>query len=255
MADPITWYALGRTVGDTESIMEEMDAKILTHNLDPSAHGQTGEVVFEHRNATLLDHLFGSVDMKHLVANKSMLFTCFESTSGWTVVGTFSAYVFEAELITTNVPNNVSRAHLVSSVSASAFNLSKNPFFQTTFNVPSEDYQLIYVAAGDMTGGDSGDAFGFKISENSLYAFVRIGASKYTTQITGITLQGYNVFRAYFDYTDQKTYFYVNGVLKHTESSHVPSSNSAYYFTYYVKTTIDMTRDILISDLLFEQDR
>jgi parallel beta-helix repeat protein/putative cofactor-binding repeat protein len=57
MADPITWYLLGRTVEDTESISEEIDAKLLTHNLDPSAHGQENEVVYEHRVAPLLDHL------------------------------------------------------------------------------------------------------------------------------------------------------------------------------------------------------
>lgn len=56
MADPITWYALGRTVEDTESILEAVDAKILTHNLDPSAHGQSGETVYEHRVASTLDH-------------------------------------------------------------------------------------------------------------------------------------------------------------------------------------------------------
>jgi parallel beta-helix repeat protein len=57
MSDPITWYALGRTVDDPESIMEAIDAKILAHNQDPSAHGQDNESLYEHRVAPLLDHL------------------------------------------------------------------------------------------------------------------------------------------------------------------------------------------------------
>jgi parallel beta-helix repeat protein len=61
MADPITWYALGRTVIDTESILEAVDAKILTHNLDASAHGQENESLYEHRAAALLDHLSYSI--------------------------------------------------------------------------------------------------------------------------------------------------------------------------------------------------
>jgi parallel beta-helix repeat protein len=61
MADPITWYALGRTVTDTQTILEAVDAKILTHNLDPSAHGQENESLYEHRAAELLDHLSYSI--------------------------------------------------------------------------------------------------------------------------------------------------------------------------------------------------
>jgi hypothetical protein len=61
MADPITWYALGRVVDDPETIMEEIDAKMLSHNLDPSAHGQAGEGLWTHRAAELLDHVSYSI--------------------------------------------------------------------------------------------------------------------------------------------------------------------------------------------------
>jgi len=57
MADPISWYALGRLVNDPETILEAVDTKVLTHNLDPSAHGQENEVVWAHRVEPLLDHL------------------------------------------------------------------------------------------------------------------------------------------------------------------------------------------------------
>ena len=61
MADPITWYALGRTVVDTETIMEAVDEIILNHNLDPSAHGQENESVYEHRANEILDHVNYSI--------------------------------------------------------------------------------------------------------------------------------------------------------------------------------------------------
>ena len=61
MADPITWYALGRDILDTETILEAIDAKLLTHNIDPSAHGQENESVYEHRASELLDHLSYSI--------------------------------------------------------------------------------------------------------------------------------------------------------------------------------------------------
>jgi parallel beta-helix repeat protein len=59
--DAISWYALGRTVNDPTTIMEEIDDKILTHNLDASAHGQSNEAVYNHRIAELLDHVSYSI--------------------------------------------------------------------------------------------------------------------------------------------------------------------------------------------------
>jgi len=39
--------------------MEAIDAKMLAHNEDPSAHGVSGEAVHTHRAAALLDHVNG----------------------------------------------------------------------------------------------------------------------------------------------------------------------------------------------------
>ena len=56
MPDPVTWYALGRTTADPELIMEMVDDKFSAHNQDPSAHGQTAEAVYSHRQKDELDH-------------------------------------------------------------------------------------------------------------------------------------------------------------------------------------------------------
>ena len=61
MPDPISWYALGRDVNDPQTILEAVDEKILTHNLDPSAHGQSDEAIYMHRISTLLDHVNYSI--------------------------------------------------------------------------------------------------------------------------------------------------------------------------------------------------
>jgi len=61
MPDPISWYTLPRTATDLQSIKEAVDAKLLSHNQDPSAHGQTGEGVYTHRIASILDHVDESV--------------------------------------------------------------------------------------------------------------------------------------------------------------------------------------------------
>ena len=61
MPDPITWYALGKEVSDPTSIDEEIDAKILLHNQDASAHGQSSESLYNHRISELLDHVAYSI--------------------------------------------------------------------------------------------------------------------------------------------------------------------------------------------------
>lgn len=61
MPDPISWYLLPRTATDDASIMEKIDEKVLAHNQDPSAHGQSAESLYEHRIAPLIDHINYSV--------------------------------------------------------------------------------------------------------------------------------------------------------------------------------------------------
>jgi len=61
MPDPITWYALPKKVDDPTTIEEMIDAKILEHNLDPSAHSQSDEALYFHRISQVLDHVNYSI--------------------------------------------------------------------------------------------------------------------------------------------------------------------------------------------------
>lgn len=61
MPDPVTWYTLPKTVDDLTSIDDEINAFILAHNIDVSAHGQSGEGLWTHRIADVLDHVNYSI--------------------------------------------------------------------------------------------------------------------------------------------------------------------------------------------------
>lgn len=61
MPDPITWYILPKNVDDLTTIEEQIDADVLVHNQDPSAHGQSAESLYEHRVKPLIDHLNYSI--------------------------------------------------------------------------------------------------------------------------------------------------------------------------------------------------
>lgn len=255
MADPITWYALGRTVDDVESIMEAIDAKILTHNLDPSAHGQSGEVVFEHRSQTLLDHLFGSVDMKHLVDNKLVYFSGFESLDGWSTGGTVSVKVWGTILTTPASVDGEAYIGQDGVTSASETDFTKNPFFQTSVQLGSSTSQRVWLIRGGLPGNEEGDFFGFKILNGTLYAYWSSGLTEYTSEISGITVTDLHVYRAYCDSTAEKIYFYVDGVLEYTAETNYPTDGSARIFYAYITTAISTARVLKIIDLLIEQDR
>jgi len=58
----VTWGQLAKAVDDKTTVSEEIDAKILAHNNDPSAHSQTNEALYNHRVAEILDHLDESIN-------------------------------------------------------------------------------------------------------------------------------------------------------------------------------------------------
>ncbi len=62
----ICWGALAKSATDTTTIGQEIDNKILTHDQDPSAHSETGEVLESHRTQSELDHPNNSVDADKL---------------------------------------------------------------------------------------------------------------------------------------------------------------------------------------------
>ncbi len=62
MGDPTTWETLTKSVDDLTTIIQQIEENLLTHNQDPSAHGQSGEGVYTHRIAAVLDHVDESVE-------------------------------------------------------------------------------------------------------------------------------------------------------------------------------------------------
>lgn len=65
----VTWGQLAKAVADLTKISEEIDAKILTHNEDESAHSQSNEAIYNHRIAEILDHLDDSITPAKIAAN------------------------------------------------------------------------------------------------------------------------------------------------------------------------------------------
>jgi len=95
----VTWKDLAKTVVDKTKISEEIDAKILAHNTDPSAHSQTNEALKNHIIGEILDHANGSVTRAKVSDDAFILgtekfdkgaimeFTSFDQTGSGTYTG------------------------------------------------------------------------------------------------------------------------------------------------------------------------
>jgi hypothetical protein len=261
----ITWGELAKSQIDSEKIEEAIARLISEHNANPESHLGAGGSLQSHKMSEIIDHLVesivadkirdGEIDLKKLVADKYMMITCFESADGWNAIDTYYGEVyfriFETSLFT--YARNESFAILATepSVASPVVNFSKNPFFQTTICCPYNNNQEFYVTVGraDLA------AFGFKILNNTLYAYWCRSRVPFTYEIEGVDIRVYNVYRAVFDSEAGKIYFYVNGVPKYTATSDLPSGTSSVVIYYELLGSAAGARYVYIRDLFFSCER
>ena len=255
MGEPIVWDLLTKKVDDLTTIVEQIAADILTHNLDPSAHGQVDEAIEVHRTNDELDHIDGSISLKKLLSSSYLVFTCFEEIGNWQIAGNHLTNVFGAGLWTLDVVNDTSEALMWDVGTVKLMDFSKNPFFQTTVYFKQDTEQLAYFGCGRLSAAPTWDSFGFKIVDDTLYSWHTSNQVEFTTEIAGITLTDHNVFRAYIDSTKGELYFYVNGVLKVTVDSDLPTDSTEFMFFYSLKTTETERKYMRFCDLLLEVNR
>lgn len=196
----------------------------------------------------------GNVNAGYLTLTKFVLMSYFESLDGFyqdVGGGEANAHIGGAEMITSGsaydpviVAVQPSGAHYL--------NFAKNPLFQTLFAVESTTSQKVYLTVGE---GSSATAkyFGFKIIHGVLSAINRNGSTETATQINGITLTNWNLFKAVMT-SASKIEFYVNNVLVATHTTNLPTGTSSFIDYYYISATVASSRTIWPGNFLFVQD-
>jgi len=251
----ICWGNLAKSADDTLRIEQSIEDYVEGHNINPNAHQIEGSALYMHRVEADLDHPFGSVSFKHLLANNILISTCFDTFDGWDTAGTKYCHVFDSNIMTAASQNATAWAQLYTEQGRILVDPTKNPYFQTTVYFLNNTSQNAYIMLGGSAGGPEGSAFGFKVVNASLYACWYGDGAEQTALISGVDITQPTVLRAYCDSENKKIYFYVNGVLKYTADTHYPSGTNTLWFIYWIKTTTTAVRYLCMVDLYIEQDR
>lgn len=258
-----TWGTVPKSQTDPNTIDEEIDDKIQDHLDDPDAHIEAGQSLQSHKASEIIDHIASSivadkikdfeVYVEKLTSNKLHFWPALESLDAWyyPTGDYFSTLLYLGSVKISVLDYDAETTYLTSYYALSVINFgTKNPIFETLLSFSHNTSQTAYFGAGD----PATDFFGFKVSNGTLYACVVINSNEYTTEISGITITSLHTYRA-VQTSATNILFYVDGVLKHTESTHVNRSlNQDVVFYYKLTTTSANTRSIVIADCRYIQD-
>lgn len=251
------WGMLPKALDDDQTIVEAIAALIAAHEADETAHLGAGESLQSHRASEIIDHLAESIvqdkilDGELNLAKKSWnefeYNTCWDSLGAWGyAAGRATAGVAGMMLSANAGINTVAKLSGEGFGDVNATDWTKDMLFQTALALPATTEQLAYFMIGSCELDGTDNAFGFKVVNGTLYAIHIVGdgdtQTEYTTEITGITLTNFNVYRAVWNVTDQAFYFYVNGILKATQTTNIPTVNMPSFFAYYLKNTSAASR-------------
>jgi len=261
---PYTWGIISKNQIDPERVEAAIARIIDEHNDDEQAHIGEGRSLDQHKLSTVIDHVVasiiadkigaGAIDLTKFSLDKIVMMTCFESLDGWKDRGASGAGgqlpdMLGAKIWTDQVADAASGLQTEGWGGPMIVDWTKNPFAQTTFQISITTNMLAYIQIGDWHSA------GFKIEDGVLYA-LHVGPGGSTaTEITGITLTEFNVYRVVVNSTDEEIYFYVNGVLKATHNTDFPTQNDQWFFKYYLKTKTATFKYLYVRDLLWMRDR
>lgn len=226
----VVWGNLAKGVEDKTKISEEIDDDIKTHNEDPSAHGQENESVYEHRISEILDHLDRTVTPAKIADDKQIVRPSWES---W-------------DMLTVNTDPNadvdmqmgaVQLSHLAVAGQAAEILVEKtfdgprfatrHPHFETIFYAGENYGSTIDI----VMGSGPGDAAGWRVINDTLYAFWYDGAGEHTYELSDVYV-GDNHHYVVDVLSDSEIKFYVDGEEVHHVTNAQFSSSECGCFIY-----------------------
>lgn len=249
MALPV-WGNLGKTQADNETIEEAIARLIQDHEDDPNAHVETGESLQSHKAAAIIDHLAASIVADKIreweVIKLAGSFertdfhwiTFFESLDGiYQATGADGAVTLNTGYVELSTGAlEFGNANIVEEISVSdIFSWDKRRKIRIRVYFSANTNQGISIATGLAENLPMQKTLRFIITDNAAYAYVSDGNAY--TQINLSTWIGdglpYDFEIRYFP--AEKVEFYINGVLKGTITTNLPSGNGDAGVLMYIR--------------------
>jgi len=255
-----TWGLLTKSADDSTKIEEEIDDRIADHNADPDAHGLADMALYAHRTGDVLDHLDESITAAKIAALAVIsqkagyisFNTWFESIDGYDVVGTVDFFSANLRLRTSAASSSTSYIDKPLPLNLPGLTWDKHLIVEFSFVCADNTKQTIGLNCG---GGLTVRHFGLKIVDDKLYASVGNGTAETTSEITGVDITDRHFCRIDF-FPGVKADFYIDGVLKATISSGLPSGTITSNIPVYciITTNEAVVKTMYIGHWDFKQD-
>lgn len=185
---------------------------------------------------------------------KQIILTSFESIDGWSKSGNLSVNIGTLLMQTGNIINT--DASIESNVAGTENRINyqlKNPEFSCGLSFGHNTNQTIYFGMGDLDPYNTQQGLGFKNLNGTIFALSMDAGIESLTEITGLSL--FNVYRVILDSKTKTAFYYVNGLLKATHTTNIPTSDDSTTMTFFITNTEAANKYMVPTFAMFQQDR
>jgi len=257
------WGPLEKSQDDSEKIEEAINRLIAAHNDNPDAHTGEGQSLQSHKTSEIIDHAVKSIIADKIgefeVLLSKITFDKFYYTNHWDDIGNWAQYGVGT---ITNGPGYLylesgsganGTKRILANNDLTPADFDKNPIFETELTANYDTNIISYFGVGSFWDAKM---VGFKIQNNAVYGCWGGYGSEHTTLLSGVDPTELHTYRAVMT-SGSKIEFYIDGVLKATATTNLPTGSTEEYLTeFYIEATGGATNRVLgISYVRIIQDK
>lgn len=221
------WGALPKAQDDPQTINEAITEAIASHESDPTAHLGAGESLEQHKSNEVIDHPEQSLVPDKIDSSWSHFFSDVASVDGFFTEGYAFSEFPGARLYVVDGEQAISKVFSTMDLLAGRGILTSdfvlNFMARATENNSSFRWSFgFYTGQAGLGAWNSGNGVRFRFEGSNLYAEAKSTSQTLTTQITGVDITALHSYRIFYNSTDAKIYFYIDGLLK--ASLDIPTS-------------------------------
>ena len=230
------WGSLEKAQDDAQTIEQAIDAAIIEHENDPTAHLGAGESLQSHKSEEIIDHPAQSLVPDKFSSSWFKFFSDFSSLDG------FSAYGYNGSFFPGAYVQVVDTEAAISYIKSSMTILSGRGILTSDFvfnftgrfltDNATIDFSIGFFN-GDAGSGiyNTGNGVYFKFTGGELYAEAKSSSQTLTSSALTVSIDSVHQYRIEYSSFDSEIYFYIDGVLVATLA--IPTSFPATSVVFY----------------------